>query len=61
VSAGKGRRNRPAQVQRMEAPGKRDNQEEELDPKQNQSSDRAWWCTSVIPALGRQRQEDHEF
>jgi hypothetical protein len=21
----------------------------------------AWWCMSVIPALGRLRQEDHEF
>jgi hypothetical protein len=21
----------------------------------------AWWYTSVIPALGRLRQEDHEF
>jgi hypothetical protein len=21
----------------------------------------AWWCTSVIPALGRLRQGDHEF
>jgi hypothetical protein len=20
-----------------------------------------WWCTPLIPALGRQRQEDHEF
>jgi hypothetical protein len=22
---------------------------------------RAWWYTAVIPALGRLRQEDHEF
>jgi hypothetical protein len=21
----------------------------------------AWWCTPVIPALGRLRQEGHEF
>jgi hypothetical protein len=21
----------------------------------------AWWCMPVIPAFGRQRQEDHEF
>jgi hypothetical protein len=21
----------------------------------------AWWCTPVIPALRRLRQEDHEF
>jgi hypothetical protein len=20
-----------------------------------------WWCTAVIPALGRLREEDHEF
>jgi hypothetical protein len=20
-----------------------------------------WWCTPVIPALGKLRQEDHEF
>jgi hypothetical protein len=24
-------------------------------------SDCAWWYTSVIPALERQRREDHEF
>jgi hypothetical protein len=27
----------------------------------NTSLKRAWWCTTVIPALGRLRQEDLEF
>jgi hypothetical protein len=26
--------------------------------KQNQNQSRAWWCTPLIPALGRQRQVD---
>jgi hypothetical protein len=24
-------------------------------------TNQAWWCTPIIPALGRQRQEDHKF
>lgn len=24
------------------------------------SSDSVWWCTFVIPALGRQKEKDHE-
>jgi hypothetical protein len=26
-----------------------------------ESWSQAWWCTSVIPAFGRVRQEDYEF
>jgi hypothetical protein len=30
-------------------------------PQKEKTWSQAWWCTPVIPALGRLRQEDHKF